>query len=457
MQFEVTAEDGKTTKTYTVVVRRLSADDAVLSSLDVSVGKLTPKFSPLKTLYTCHVPNCVDSLTVKAKPEDSSMNVTSGSGSPLAAFALNPGETSIVVAVTSPKATTTVNYIIKVIRNPLALSCDVNDQNAKTNFTCCICWGMVHRPVRVKRCGDLYCYSCLMEVTRTNKVNPLTGESFQEEEWWESSTDTESALAEARVSCTIPLGQKIEGTASEIGKLIRQARLSRAKEEATITCQHCSCKVPASNKELHESQVCSAKCPQELPKHKIEVQTWERSMRKESGQDNPDPLVKEAEQYEEKYLGAVSSSPPQGDLAMDCLDKAMSCVAAAIKLTPNYGQYHLKLGHLLEESLYLSDIYGFKQDKTEDTALEDGEDLGSEDSKEDDFLAICQLHGVAPGAPIALQLKAVEAEYHSLKEAGQTHKAEQVQLLYAWKSKKVLQVCIMYVHTYMYVRMYSMW
>ena len=43
-------------------------------------------------------------------------------------------------------------------------------------------------------------------------------------------------------------------------------------------------------------------------------------------------------------------------------------------------------------------------------------------------------------APLALQLKAVEAEYHGLKEAGQTHKAEHVQQLYAWKSKKALQV-----------------
>lgn len=43
-------------------------------------------------------------------------------------------------------------------------------------------------------------------------------------------------------------------------------------------------------------------------------------------------------------------------------------------------------------------------------------------------------------APLALQLKAVEAEYHSLKESGQTHKAEHVQSLHAWKSKKSLQV-----------------
>ena len=41
---------------------------------------------------------------------------------------------------------------------------------------------------------------------------------------------------------------------------------------------------------------------------------------------------------------------------------------------------------------------------------------------------------------MALQLKAVESEYQGLKEGGQTHKADHVQALYAWKSKKILEV-----------------
>ena len=71
---------------------------------------------------------------------------------------------------------------------------------------------------------------------------------------------------------------------------------------------------------------------------------------------------------------------------------------------------------------------------------EKGEGEAEISSKEEEFLAICQLHGVVPSAPVGLQLKAVEAEYHSLREAGQTHKADQVQQLHAWKSKKVLEV-----------------
>lgn len=47
---------------------------------------------------------------------------------------------------------------------------------------------------------------------------------------------------------------------------------------------------------------------------------------------------------------------------------------------------------------------------------------------------------MSASAPIAVQLKAVEAEYHGLKDAGQTHKAEHVQMLHAWKSKKAVEV-----------------
>ena len=55
--------------------------------------------------------------------------------------------------------------------------------------------------------------------------------------------------------------------------------------------------------------------------------------------------------------------------------------------------------------------------------------------------AICRLHGVAAGAPLASQLKAIDAEYHQLLEKGQSSKADHVQALFAWKSKMASQVC----------------
>lgn len=59
---------------------------------------------------------------------------------------------------------------------------------------------------------------------------------------------------------------------------------------------------------------------------------------------------------------------------------------------------------------------------------------------QEEFDAICKLHGINPIDGIVQQLKAIEAEYHSLKLSGQIHKAEHVQQLHAWKSKQASQV-----------------
>ena len=63
-----------------------------------------------------------------------------------------------------------------------------------------------------------------------------------------------------------------------------------------------------------------------------------------------------------------------------------------------------------------------------------------ESSKEEEVLAICKLRKVETGAPVALQLKALDEEYHHLVDSGQSGKADHVQGLYVWYSKKISQV-----------------
>lgn len=460
VDLEVTAEDGKTSKSYTVTVRRLSPDDASLSSLDVSAGWLYPRFSPLKMHYSCHVPCSVDTLTLKAKPEDASMKVTSGSGAPLSSVTLQAGKTKIDVAVVSSKGTKTVVYTVVVLRNPVAYTRELEEAGASARLALCcsLCWNIAHCPVRVKGCKQVFCRSCLMELTRTHKINPLTGETLPKDDWWETCPELDEALAAAKVSCTLPRGEKLKGSATELGKLVRQARTAVAVGETTASCPQCSCVLPITDKEVHESLLCAAKHSPEMPPHKIEPQGWEKRLRRETGEEKADALIKEAEDWEKRYLGCINASAmPAGESPVDLLTQAMANVSTAIKLSPNVAQYHLKLGLLLEESFYMADIYGVQQEAEEEAEGEEGEDLASEDSKDEEFLAICQLHGVGPGAPLALQLKAVDTEYHALKDAGQTFKAEHVQQLYAWKSKKALQVrmlcewtqvCILYCPTH---------
>lgn len=81
-----------------------------------------------------------------------------------------------------------------------------------------------------------------------------------------------------------------------------------------------------------------------------------------------------------------------------------------------------------------------QQQEASDDPDDEVTEAASEDSKEEEFLAICKLRGVAPGADLALQLRAVEQEYHMLKETGQSAKADHVQSLHAWRSKRALQV-----------------
>lgn len=119
------------------------------------------------------------------------------------------------------------------------------------------------------------------------------------------------------------------------------------------------------------------------------------------------------------------------------LMKATRAYATAIHCSPKEGNYHIALGLVLEELFYAEDLYGLVPELPLDS---EGEAQTS--SKEEEFLAICKIHGVPPSAPFGLQLKAVEAEYQSLKETGQAHKADHVQALYAWKSKKVLEVSL---------------
>lgn len=81
---------------------------------------------------------------------------------------------------------------------------------------------------------------------------------------------------------------------------------------------------------------------------------------------------------------------------------------------------------------------------------EGGESLPSfnfeakESSKEEECAAICKLRGVdAATAPIALQLKAIDEEYHHLVGSGQSGKADHVQGLFLWKSKQASQVILL--------------
>lgn len=117
----VTAEDGTTTKTYTVTVHR-NNNDATLSALTLSDGTLTPSFSSGTLTYTADVGNAVSSITMTATVSDvnySGLTINSASessGAASGAIALGVGPNPIDIVVTAEDNSITQTYTVTVTR-----------------------------------------------------------------------------------------------------------------------------------------------------------------------------------------------------------------------------------------------------------------------------------------------------------------------------------------------------
>ena len=234
VQIIVTAEDGKSTKTYTISVRRLGADDATLSQLDLSAGVLRPQFSPLVTSYNCYLPCSVDSLSIRAKPEDVSMKLTMKDGSAISTVQLNVGHTLVELAVQSASGKGTTVYSISVMKSRLPTT--VQLKNKSDAFECAVCCGVVHCPSHIKNGPYIYCQLCLEELTRTNKMDPFTGQLLGEEKWFLQDYECEVQLAKEETTCPQMSGE-ITAPLGQLGPKLLAERLKNDKiEEVSLSC-----------------------------------------------------------------------------------------------------------------------------------------------------------------------------------------------------------------------------
>jgi len=117
----VTAQDGATTKTYTVTVNRAPSTVATLSKLGPSIGGLTPAFSAATTSYAISTANATASMKLTPVSSDANATIkvngtTVTSGTVFGPIALAPGPNTITTLVTAQNGTTTKAYILTVTR-----------------------------------------------------------------------------------------------------------------------------------------------------------------------------------------------------------------------------------------------------------------------------------------------------------------------------------------------------
>ena len=117
----VTAQDGVTTTTYTLVVTEQPSAIATLSGLTPGTGKLSPAFNVSAFSYTESVASTVSTITVTPTSTVNTATIkvngtTVASGTASSPIALNIGSNTITVAVTAQDGVTTKTYTVTVSR-----------------------------------------------------------------------------------------------------------------------------------------------------------------------------------------------------------------------------------------------------------------------------------------------------------------------------------------------------
>lgn len=130
----VTAQDGSTTRSYTVAVTRAAtsvSSDATLSSLVLSSGALSPAFASGTRGYTAAVDNSVASISVTATATVAASTITVNgvavaNGSASQAVALAVGSNTLTVVVTAQDGATTTTTTLAVTRAAATASTDAS-------------------------------------------------------------------------------------------------------------------------------------------------------------------------------------------------------------------------------------------------------------------------------------------------------------------------------------------
>ncbi|WP_436135403.1 IPTL-CTERM sorting domain-containing protein [Acidovorax sp. LjRoot129] len=116
----VTAQDGTTTKTYTVTVTRAASSNADLSALSLSSGTLSPVFAAGTTGYAASIAAGTSSLTVTPTAAAGTSSITVNgvavtSGAASGAIAMNPGSNTVTIVVTAQNGATK-SYTVTITR-----------------------------------------------------------------------------------------------------------------------------------------------------------------------------------------------------------------------------------------------------------------------------------------------------------------------------------------------------
>ena len=163
---------------------------------------ISPSFNPNCLLYTSIVPYHVSSIEVKPLAPDKEIMFVVRPSSETQKTELNYGETNVYINVTSPDKTTSKTYQIIIQRAKIPWSVSTINLCDVYNNTCPICLAVFHCPKSIVDTTPkhLFCKSCIDELTRTTKQNPLNEQDLTGD-WLINEPSLEEKLTILDVNC----------------------------------------------------------------------------------------------------------------------------------------------------------------------------------------------------------------------------------------------------------------
>ncbi|XP_069787865.1 uncharacterized protein [Narcine bancroftii] len=368
-------------------------------------------------------------INVQPTVPDNQMRVTiNGSNVGKPAY-LSVGNTKVEVNVTSADGTQTQIYRIIVVHARLPWSINFVNATDAVEFECPVTLKAFYQPVSIKGSDPKHIYSesSIKFLTRKTTCDPIYETPF-DQHWCVPEYELDKRMSTAMVYCCF----RYRGCLSEMQLL-----------ELGPHIKNCPNRPPA---ELDSKDVTGTSwyqtdfglTPKPKPplNHTIEVRNWEKNLHEQSDEGHVEKLCSNASNEIKMYRELLSKSVPyyeDGKSPLDSLHRAAVNYALAIKLKPKDPELHFQLGVVLEEHYYVNMIYGVvKMVEGGAAKLSTAEISG----RNEEILAIGKLHGMKGQTTIEQQLKALDLEYHYVKEQGQSARADYIQTLYDWKAQQ---------------------
>ncbi|XP_038593967.1 uncharacterized protein LOC119917646 isoform X1 [Micropterus salmoides] len=433
VEIEVVAEDGSM-KMYHVEITRLSAKIAELSNLALE-GDIPfhPAFCSKIFEYNSMVPFHCNAVTLLPKVPDRDIQITVNGVDSSQPVPLNFGDTVVDVSVCSADGSNSQVYTMLVTRELIPMAVTFTDEKQQLDYECPVSLSAFYRPVSINHSDPKHIFSrpYIEMLARRSKVDPLS-DCLLGDGWKVVELDLDRKMSDALIRCFFTYrGCDSVMKLSELGS-------------HSLDCPH----KPTGDLDAkdvtetnwYKKHFASSGCWERETKHSLEVRNWEERLQMTAGEDNVDKLCAAAQNHLKLYQQHL---PKPGDMLqyengqspLHSLEQAAVHYASAIRLSSRDARLHFLLGVVLEEHHFATEMYGLQRNDKADRDRDEFSDAKST-ARQDDILAVCKLHGFLGKPTVQNQLQALDQEYQQLKEQGQSSKADYVQTLYIWLSKK---------------------